>query len=223
MSGHQKTIDNADVSNYFDRCFEEGLFLKFEQDEFRRVKRLLDLFNIQTGYRVVEPGCGCGRLTKLLSEQVGTTGQIDACDVSSKMFNYCLSQHLPSQVRFHNKSVLDIEIAKGTIDCVVCFNVWPHFSPPGIFLNHFHKILKKNGALHIAHSRGRDYINSVHRNSSADTIRRHYLPPARELAEQLVKEGWKVLTWHDDADLYYIGAKNKMKKSDKSLFTLLQA
>jgi len=207
MSGHKRMIDNGDVCDFFDRCFENGLFMKFDRDEFMRVKRLLDLFNIQTGYRVVEPGCGCGRLTKLLSEQVGTTGQIDACEISPKMFNYCLNQHLPSQVRFHNKSVLVIELPKGSIDSVVCFNVWPHFSPPGIFLNHFHKILKKNGTLHIAHSRGRDYINSVHRNSSAETIRRHYLPPARELAEQLVKEGWNVVTWYDDTDLYYIGAK----------------
>jgi ubiquinone/menaquinone biosynthesis C-methylase UbiE len=53
----------ADLAEYFDRCAAEGDLLEFDFDERRRLDEFLPMWAIQPGERVLEPGCGSGRLT----------------------------------------------------------------------------------------------------------------------------------------------------------------
>lgn len=194
------------MSQFFDHCYEEGLFWGFDSEEQTQVERLIELFNIQYGEQIVEPGCGCGRLTSLLSAKTGDGGMIIACEISPKMFQHCQKLNMSSSVRFYNSTVINLNLPENSMDHVICFNVWPHLEPPDSHLGYFHKILKCGGALHIAHSCGREFINKIHGDASDSMIHKHLLPPAKELAEYLSLNAWKIGRFLDEEKLYYIRA-----------------
>lgn len=209
MNSKQTVIDTnfRMMSQFFDRCYEEGLFWAFAPEEQTRVERLIELFDIRDGERIVEPGCGCGRLTSLLAAKTGTTGTIVACEISPKMFQHCLKLNLPTFVRFYNTTIMSLTLQENSVDHVICFNVWPHLHPPEPHLQFFHTILKKGGLLHIAHSCGREFINKIHGDSTDRMIQKHQLPSAKELAEYLKIKKWDIAQLLDEENLYYIRAQ----------------
>lgn len=194
------------MSRFFDRCYEEGLFLGFDSDEQACVERLIELFNIKPEEQIVEPGCGCGRLTSLLSEKIGYGGMITACEISPKMFQHCLELNLPPYVCFYNSTVINLNLPHNSADHIICFNVWPHLESPDSHLEYFSKILKRGGVLHIAHSCGREFINKIHGDASDSMIKKHLLPSAEELAKHLSLNGWEIALFLDEEDIYYIRA-----------------
>ena len=198
--------DERDMAAYFDRCFDQGLFLSFEPREKERAARLVQMFHIQRGWRILEPGCGCGRMTRLLAEEVGTEGTIEACELSPKMIAWCRKSHFPSRVNFYNISVLDMELPPASLDAIVCFNVWPHFTHPELYLRCFSKALKSGRYLYIAHSSGRECINSIHQDSSGGKIKALLLPPVEDLVELLLNYSFKTVVTLSEEDIYYLEA-----------------
>jgi len=192
------------MAHFFDRCFDEGLFLDFEPGERDSTVRILEMIGIEKGWRIIEPGCGCGRFTRLLAERIGPEGAIEACDLSPRMLDYCRENKYAPWVRFYNLPVRDLDLPPHSIDCILCFNVWPHFTRTDSILERFVEFLKPSGSLVIAHSRGRDFINSIHRESSEEMITRHMLPAARDLAGSLEKRGWEPVLIADERDLYVL-------------------
>lgn len=204
MNEKKKQSEEEIVSRFFDQCFEEGLFRDFEPGELQRTLKLVEWFGIKKGWRIIEPGCGCGRMTRLLAEKVGPEGQIEACELSPLMVEYCRRAGFPSWVIFCNKSVLSLNLPPGGTDAIVCFNVWPHFSGKRAYLDRFKRFLKRDGFLYIAHSCGREFINAIHKSASVDSIREHMLPPVEELSRQLKEEGWRTLEKCEEDDLYFL-------------------
>jgi len=198
--------DERGMAAYFDRCFDQGLFLSFESWEKERATRLVQMFHIQRGWRILEPGCGCGRMTRLLTEEVGSEGMIEACELSPKMIARCRKSHFPSRVNFYNISVLDMDIPPASLDAIVCFNVWPHFTHPEVYLSCFRESLKPGGFLFIAHSSGRERINSIHQDSSGEMIKAHLLPPVGDLSALLENFDFKTLHTLSQEDIYYLQA-----------------
>ena len=198
--------DERGMAAYFDRCFDQGLFISFESQEKERVTRLVQMFHIQKGWRILEPGCGCGRMTRLLAEEVGSEGTIEACELSPKMAAWCQKMPFPSWVNFYNLSVLDLDLSPASQDAIVCFNVWPHFTYPEIYVNCFRNFLKPGGYLLIAHSSGREAINSIHHHSCEETIKTHHLPSVEDLAAFLMNYDIKALDTLSQEDIYYIKA-----------------
>ncbi len=201
-----RIAEEREMAAYFDRCFDKGLFLSFEPGEKERAERLVQMFQIQRGWRILEPGCGCGRMTRLLAEQAGPEGTIEACELSPKMIDWCRRSGLPSWVNFSNTSVLDLDISPESLDAVICFNVWPHFTQPEVYLDCFGKSLKCGGFLFIAHSSGRETINSIHQDTSGDTIKSLVLPPALDLAALISHRGFQTLDILSQEDIYYLKA-----------------
>ncbi len=206
MHSGEKIKDTLEMARFFDRCAEEGLFLEFDEWELERAKNLVNMFDIKRGWRIIEPGCGCGRMTRLLADAVGPGGRIDACELSAKMIEHCLKAGFPEWVHFYHSSVLDLRLPEGSADAVICFNVWPHFRKPELFLACFRKLLKPDGTLFIAHSCGREQINAIHKNSSRGVVTDHLLPPVIELGSFLKDCGWEPFTMIDESNLYFLKA-----------------
>jgi ubiquinone/menaquinone biosynthesis C-methylase UbiE len=198
--------NNKKISVFFDQCYEEGLFMNFENEEMESALKLVEMFKIQKNWKIIEAGCGCGRLTRLIAEKVGSEGKIDACELSPRMAEHCKKLKLPECIKFHNKSVLDLDIEKGSIDCILCFNVWPHFPSPELFLKKFKEYLKPEGILYIAHSCSREFINSIHIQSGDGTVKNHILRPVEELSAYLKTHGWKTQEMIETENLYYLKA-----------------
>lgn len=206
-----KNIHPEEMSRFFDECYEEGLFMDFEAWEMERAKKLIELFELEPGWSILEPGCGCGRMTRLLAKKIGPVGKIEGCELSQKMVDFCRSQDFISQVNFSNLSVLETNFPPETFDCILCFNVWPHFGCPRPYLEKFHELAKPEGILIIAHSASREDINSIHKQSSNGRVRGQMLPPAEDLAEVLVKFGWIPEEIIDNEEIYLLKAGKVIK------------
>lgn len=202
-------LHEKEISLFFDHCFDQGLFQEFDPEEYKRTLFLLEKFQIQKNWRIIEPGSGCGRFTRLLVKKVGADGFIHACEISPKMVEYCRKGNFPAWVRFSNVSVLDLELPEHSIDAIICFNVWPHFTRAEVYLSCFRRILKSKGILYISHSCGRDRVNSIHQNKPEDIIYSHMLPSANEMERFLSEQGWETLEKIDTDDMYFMKGVKK--------------
>jgi ubiquinone/menaquinone biosynthesis C-methylase UbiE len=191
----------ADLAEYFDRCAAEGDLLEFDFDERRRLDEFLPMWAIQPGERVLEPGCGSGRLTVELAAATGTDGHVLAMDISAEMVVRAKARELPPQARVLRGSVLEVPADDGFFDKVICLNVFPHFADRAAALAEFARLLRDGGDLWINHFANRDAINEFHHGCDP-AVRDHLIPPDDEVRRLLEEAGFEVVS-HDDDDPGY--------------------
>jgi ubiquinone/menaquinone biosynthesis C-methylase UbiE len=82
---------------------------------------------VESGWTVLDAGCGPGGYLPLLGELVGTSGRIAALDLAPE--NIALAERLVEEGRcaaavdLRIGSVLDLPYATATFDCVWCANL----------------------------------------------------------------------------------------------------
>lgn len=158
-----------------------------------KVKKIVSLFGLKKGMKVVEPGCGRGDFSRFILDKIGRKGRLFAIDASEKM---ALSARRALK-NFRNAKVArgcasSMKACGGSADAVICFNCFPHFYPKEGFIREFLRVLRPGGALVIAHDINREKINSMHRRYGFD-MKKHSLPSIRALSFMLEKSGFKVL------------------------------
>ena len=177
------------LGEFFDRCARQGLMYDFEPAEREKLGRFLAAWGIEPGFRVLEPGCGAGRLTAILADAVGGAGEVIACDLSPEMIARARERGLPPQAHFVNSSVSAIERPDGWFDRVICLNVFPHFADKAAVLGAFHRLLREDGQLWINHFRGRDDLNRFHREAAPE-VASHVLPCPLTMRRMLEENGF---------------------------------
>jgi ubiquinone/menaquinone biosynthesis C-methylase UbiE len=188
---------DARLGAYFDGVAERGYMAEFSPEEEARVAQLLKEWDIRPGMKVLEPGCGAGRLTELLAEAVGSEGEVWACELSERMLERCRARRLPECVRLGHGSVNGWNLPPGHFDRILCFCVFPHFSNRTETLRHFHRLLGPNGQLWINHLESRAGINNFHAREVPDFV--HYpLPDAQEFETLLKEAGFRVVLQRDE-------------------------
>jgi ubiquinone/menaquinone biosynthesis C-methylase UbiE len=192
------------LADYFDRCAEDGIFETFSPEELPVVRGLLSQMSIQSGDKVVEAGCGVGRLTEMLAELVGPKGKVFAFDISPRMVEGCRERGLPPQVEIAQACAADLPPPDGEFDAVVCHNAFPHFEDKPAALREFRRLLRKDGILWILHSRSREWVNSLH--ASIGILSTHFLPDRREFENLLRETGFSLEFLHDLPDRYLLKA-----------------
>jgi demethylmenaquinone methyltransferase/2-methoxy-6-polyprenyl-1,4-benzoquinol methylase len=70
----------------------------FTAVERRKVNYFARRWGIAPGERVLEPGCGAGRLTEILAERVGPDGGVMAFDASRAFMRLAAERRLPPWV-----------------------------------------------------------------------------------------------------------------------------
>jgi ubiquinone/menaquinone biosynthesis C-methylase UbiE len=194
------------ITDYFDRCAEKRLMTDFTDEERARLDAFLALWAIQSGERVLEPGCGSGRLTEALARAVGPQGEVHACDLSEKMLDLARARRLPKQARFVRQSVLELQRPDCWFDVVVCLNVFPHFAEPERTLRRFARALRPDGRLWVNHFQGRARLNRFHREAGPE-VSRHALPGARDMKRLMNGAGFRVVHFIDSDERYELGAQ----------------
>lgn len=194
-----------DMCEFFDGVARKGQWHTFDEHEMPLLNQMLDLWAIEPGMRILEPGCGRGRLSQILAEAVGERGTVVAIDIAEEMVRACRARGLPPQVEVINCALLDLPADMRAFDKVICCNVWPHLLNPRQILNKIHELLGAGGDLWIAHLTGREVINEIHRNAGEDVCD-HLLAPADELIAMLGDCGFIVQDFADTADRYWIHA-----------------
>lgn len=183
----------------FDSMSVDPLWWEFTEDELDKVEGFIERFALPPGGRVLEPGCGTGRLTERLAAVLGPGGHVLACDSAPAMIERACARGLGDAVEFACAPVLEAGDA-GPWDAIICFNVLPHLRPMGDHLRAMRGWLRPGASLWICHTASREFINRIHADAHMED---HRLPPLEEMRRLLESAGFAWGGGEDLADRYW--------------------
>lgn len=204
---HQDKMVNQLKASYFDsQAHAEWAAPDYTPDQMKKIDYLLAEADIRGGHHIVEPGCGTGRLTEILSDWVGSNGLVMALDISPRMIEACRRRLAARRnVKIECAAVEDFAFPKEAFDIVICHNVFPHFDDKAVALNILSVTLKPDGKLMVFHFMNSAAINDIHRKAHP-TLINDLMPDAGEM-ERLFKEaGLNIDFLLDDDQGYFLSA-----------------
>lgn len=177
---------------------------QYNLDELNRINRMLGLALISDGMKILEPGCGIGRLTEILADRVGARGFVIAMDISALMIDECRDRvRLLTNVQVSCAAVEDHEFSADEFDAIVCHQVFPHFDDKRKVISLFSRILKPLGKLVIFHLINSSQINDVHRKARSAVT--NDLIPSKEIITQMLDScGFRIDIFEDDENGYLL-------------------
>ncbi|MEW6360217.1 MAG: methyltransferase domain-containing protein [Planctomycetota bacterium] len=192
-------------AKFFDQYAEQWDEDGFSDEQVAKLDAILERLDIKPGMTILEPGCGSGRLTKILSERVGPGGRIIAVDISPQMIEVCGRATKNRNVRAILGEVEKVEMEPQSVDLVLCFAAFPHFNDKPAALRAFKSCLKPDGCLAIVHLMGSARINDLHRKSGT-AVERDTIPVLGEMEQMLRQAGFRIVEWTDNDDGYFLSA-----------------
>jgi ubiquinone/menaquinone biosynthesis C-methylase UbiE len=198
------TMNNEQAAFFDSQVDASWADAPYGRDEAPKLERLAQHCGPLAGRIVLEPGCGTGRLTQWLANSVGPTGFVHACDISRLMVHRALGRTRGiNQVRVSHAAMENLDLGQGSVDLVVCHQVFPHFSDKSGALAFIAEVLRPGGTLLIVHFECSRIINDVHRKAS--TVVAEDLLPGRGLMEEMLDAaGLDVRYYSDDSRLGYL-------------------
>ena len=199
---------NKAKADFFDEHAEESWAAdEYTAEEMSKVKRLLQEARVEKGLKILEPGCGTGRLTEILAQETGPEGLVVALDISPKMIEFCL----PRLARLKNcrlfcASMEDFPYEPNGFDVVICHQVFPHFDDKAGAVANMARMLKPGGRLVVFHFKGSEHINDVHRKAGT-IVEKDLLPPEKEMKRIFQGAGFTVRNFEDDRHGYLFSAE----------------
>lgn len=178
----------------------------FGPTEMSTIDRMLSTANLREGMRVIEPGCGTGRLTSILVDLVGPTGFVFASDISAKMIE-AAHRRIGSRenVSIRQIAIEGYQFDPKSFDAVICHNVFPHFDDKPAAVNHVAGALKKSGKFIVFHFMNSAGINDLHRKVDPSVLN-DLLPPELELREIFAAGGLQIELIKDDDSGFLLSA-----------------
>ena len=165
---------------------------------------------LSVGDRVLEIGCGTGRLLPLFSRAVSGEGRVVGADFSPEMLKRAKNrfQAAGAEVLLCLAEARRLPFPNDSFSTLFIINTFPHLRPFRESLTECRRVLSLHGYLHIIHFAGRDHINAIHRGHGG-AIGRDLLPPARDLARILTALDFCVETFQDEPTHYWIKAQKR--------------
>ncbi len=200
---------NRAKTDYFDsQVHAEWAAPDYGPEEMRKIEYLLTEADIRRGFRIYEPGCGTGRLTEILADQVGPTGLVVALDISPRMVEAC-KRRMGSRpnVRIHCASVEEFSATQVNFDLVLCHNVFPHFDDKVAVVGILASRLKPSGRIIVFHFLNSAQINDVHRKLPP-ALFNDLMPTDWEMESLFKQAGLKIDFLLDDDQGYFLSASN---------------
>lgn len=182
---------------------------EYGPEEMVKLDRLFKHIGPLEGHRILEPGCGTGRLTEILSDHVGKEGSVVALDISPGMVDEARCRTVVRRnVEIHLCPVENFPMEKNSYDLILCHQVFPHFEDKEKVLTILSKALKSNGKLIIIHFINLEEINDRHRK--ADTaVERDMMPRDNEMRRLFNEAELEVAFILDDQLGYFLSASKK--------------
>jgi ubiquinone/menaquinone biosynthesis C-methylase UbiE len=193
------------AGDFFDQCAVRGAMMAWLPSEEMALEALIPQWEVKPGHRVLEAGCGTGRLTGTLARLVGCDGEVVACDESAEMLRHLLARGLPRSVRPLCASASATGAADGHFHRIICLNAFPHFANPRGVLAEFRRTIRSDGLLCIAHCWDRTAVNRYHR-SCHPAVARHRLPTERDMRRLLRTASFEVSRLTDGGHGYCLCA-----------------
>jgi ubiquinone/menaquinone biosynthesis C-methylase UbiE len=127
-----------------------------------KLGELVTQFRIGEGDDILDVGTGTGVLLPLLGKATGPRGTLVAIDFSLPMLLAATRHDFEMRPAFFNAGVAAIPFRHGSLDKVTCFSAFPHFPDKKGALAEIVRVLKKGGALFIAHLHSAEEIARLH-------------------------------------------------------------
>jgi demethylmenaquinone methyltransferase/2-methoxy-6-polyprenyl-1,4-benzoquinol methylase len=191
----------TDLDRCFDALVTDARWRAFDAEERGKVDAFARRWGIKPGDRVLEPGCGTGRLTEVLAGLTGPAGRVVAFDASPGFICLAAQRNLPPHVTLQTARAETLPLEPGSFDHVVCFNVLPHLTPLSGMTRRLASALRTGGVFWIAHTCSRTFINSVHREGPP-VFHDHLLPAPGKLARLLRGAGLGAVEIEDGPDRF---------------------
>jgi len=185
----------------------------YSPDEMAKLDWLFAHIGPLQGMKILEPGCGTGRLTEILARQVGPKGHVLALDISPKMIA-AAKQRLKNHrnVDLQAKAVEDVSLTSRHFDLVLCHQVFPHLQDKRKCLREFADALRPAGRIVLYHFINLDQINDVHRKAGT-VVENDMMPDTKEMEPLFTHAGLKIDDIRDDEKGYFLYAKTDKRLS----------
>jgi demethylmenaquinone methyltransferase/2-methoxy-6-polyprenyl-1,4-benzoquinol methylase len=170
-----------------------------------RLSQHADLLALTPGQSLAEVGCGTGKTTGWLAEQVAP-GRVSAIDFSEEMIARARLKGIDAD--FTCLDVCGENLGDTRYDVILCFHSFPHFRDQPAALDHFAKALKPDGRLLVMHLAGSHHINHFHAGLKAP-VNVDILPAGDEWGPLLSAAGLKQTHLIDREDLFFLEAVHR--------------
>ena len=132
-----------DNKAYWDKRFQDEGYV-WGNSPSQTAAYALEIFRQHKVKRILAPGAGYGRNTKLFSAAGFEVVGIEISEVACRM-----AKEFDPQTTFYNNSVLDMSFGKNRYDAIYCFNVFHLFSEDErrLFLKDCAEKLRDNGLM----------------------------------------------------------------------------
>ena len=201
MDPYQKKAD------FFDAQVESPWAVdEYGPDELARLARLKAELKPLSGKAILEPGCGTGRLTSILSDWVGPFGNVTALDISRGMTDRA-RQRLAGRgnVRLINGSLEELEPNPASFDAVLHHQVFPHYNDKAQALEITARAVKPGGRVIVFHFINMAQINDTHRKAGT-AVEEDMMPQEDEMRHMFEAAGLVAKFVIDDEEGFFLGA-----------------
>ncbi len=201
---------NKSKADFFDSEIESDWSSNdYTPEELAKLERIFQASELKPGDMVIEPGCGTGRLTKLIAERIGPSGVVVASDISPKMIakahdrlrNY-------ENVQIFLEEIEKVPVCLKSFDMVLCHNVFPHFDDKFLITSKLATALKPNGKMVVSHFMNSSGVNSLHRKTNP-AVAKDFLPENEQMQQIFSGAGLVVEYIVDDDKGYLLKAHKK--------------
>jgi ubiquinone/menaquinone biosynthesis C-methylase UbiE len=171
------------------------------REEMERLRIFAGHFGLQPGERVLDVGCGSGRLIPLICEKIGPNGSLVELDFAPGMLDIGRGKRNGGNVTFMLGDAHAMSLPSKDFDKVIALALLPHLDDKAAALCEFHRVLKPGGLLVIAHQMGREALDCLHSQSS-EPVRRDLLPKKPVLESLLAEAGFSGVKILDEPEQY---------------------
>ncbi|MDL2216188.1 class I SAM-dependent methyltransferase [Desulfovibrio sp. OttesenSCG-928-M14] len=132
-----------------------------------RLKQLAPLFGVKKGDSILDMGTGTGVLTPYLREAAGPEGLLLSMDLSFEMLRHAAQKESCAKGLVMQATAMRLPLQSASIDIVICFAAFPHFSNKKAALAEMCRVLRPGGRVCIAHLLSREELSRHHGGHSA--------------------------------------------------------
>ena len=172
-----------------------------QEKEKDKLSRLIPYFTVKTGDRVLDAGCGTGRLIPYLKKSAGSSGQVVEMDFAKNMLDIAREKYRRSEILFVQSDARHTPFKENSFDVVICFALIPHVPDKQMTLREFKRILRPNKPLIVAHTMSREEVNRFHKKVKGP-VTRDLLPDEKEMEALFFNAGFQNLSITDQPSLY---------------------
>jgi len=185
---------------FFD-CISKEWDIKHKQKkEVIKLENFVENLDLKEGEKVLDAGCGNGRLAPFIKKKIKEKGKIIGIDFSEKMINRGKKNGNLKKVSYIQTDIHYLPFKKNSFDSVICLAIFPHLNDKNKALVDIYNVLKPGGKLFIAHLMKRENLNHYH--SQIKPVCNDLLPNKLSMKQMLEENGFNNIDIKNRKDSY---------------------